>query len=185
MRRYYLNEEALTNLKNYKYVAGMYSPFDNLLTPFWNKCVTFLPMWMAPNLVTLTGLGIQVFNLLYILTQDLSMTKQLPPWVYVASALCLFVYQTMDAIDGKQARRTKTASPLGQLFDHGCDAFSSFLCAYITLQIWKITPADPIFYIMMTLSLGLFYMGTFEEYHLGVVRTAQPFGPFVVGLTEI
>ena len=31
---------------------------------------------------------------------------------------------TLDAIDGKQARRTKTSSPLGQLFDHGCDSFS-------------------------------------------------------------
>jgi len=25
----------------------------------------------------------------------------------------------MDAIDGKQARRTNSSSPLGQLFDHG------------------------------------------------------------------
>jgi len=31
----------------------------------------------------------------------------------------------MDSIDGKQARRTNTASPLGELFDHGCDAVST------------------------------------------------------------
>lgn len=30
----------------------------------------------------------------------------------------------MDAIDGKQARRTGTSSPLGELFDHGCDAIN-------------------------------------------------------------
>jgi phosphatidylglycerophosphate synthase len=29
------------------------------------------------------------------------------------------MYQTLDAVDGKQARRTGTSSPLGQLFDHG------------------------------------------------------------------
>lgn len=34
-------------------------------------------------------------------------------------ALGLFAYQTFDAIDGKQARRTGTGSPLGELFDHG------------------------------------------------------------------
>ncbi len=34
-------------------------------------------------------------------------------------ALGLFFYQTMDVIDGKQARRTGTSSPLGELFDHG------------------------------------------------------------------
>lgn len=28
------------------------------------------------------------------------------------------------SIDGKQARRTRSSSPLGQLFDHGCDALS-------------------------------------------------------------
>jgi len=28
----------------------------------------------------------------------------------------------MDALDGRQARRTKSGSPLGQLFDHGCDS---------------------------------------------------------------
>ena len=33
-------------------------------------------------------------------------------------------YMTLDAIDGKQARNTKSSSPLGQLFDHGCDSFS-------------------------------------------------------------
>jgi phosphatidylglycerophosphate synthase len=29
----------------------------------------------------------------------------------------LFIYQSFDAIDGKQARRTNTSSPLGELFD--------------------------------------------------------------------
>lgn len=31
----------------------------------------------------------------------------------------LFMYQSLDAIDGKQARRTQTSGPLGELFDHG------------------------------------------------------------------
>lgn len=33
--------------------------------------------------------------------------------------------QTMDNADGKQARRTGTSSPMGELFDHGCDALNS------------------------------------------------------------
>lgn len=31
----------------------------------------------------------------------------------------------MDAIDGKQARRTGMASALGEMFDHGCDAINT------------------------------------------------------------
>jgi len=37
----------------------------------------------------------------------------------------LFTYQSLDAIDGKQARRTNSSTPLGELFDHGCDAVST------------------------------------------------------------
>ena len=45
--------------------------------------------------------------------------------MYFNLAGSLFVYQTMDAIDGKQARRTGTGSPLGELFDHGLDCIAN------------------------------------------------------------
>lgn len=51
-------------------------------------------------------------------------TFQAPSWAYLQAALGLFIYQTLDATDGKQARRTGSSTPLGELFDHGCDAFS-------------------------------------------------------------
>ncbi|XP_040951464.1 choline/ethanolaminephosphotransferase 1 isoform X1 [Gossypium hirsutum] len=35
-----------------------------------------------------------------------------------------FLYQTFDAVDRKQARRTNSSSPLEELFDHGCDALA-------------------------------------------------------------
>ena len=35
------------------------------------------------------------------------------------SGAAVFFYLHMDCLDGKQARRTKNSSPLGQLFDHG------------------------------------------------------------------
>lgn len=50
---------------------------------------------------------------------------QAPLWAYLLCAVGLFVYQSLDAIDGKQARRTNSSSPLGELFDHGCDSLST------------------------------------------------------------
>lgn len=50
---------------------------------------------------------------------------QAPLWAYLLCAVGLFVYQSLDAIDGKQARRTNNSSPLGELFDHGCDSLST------------------------------------------------------------
>ncbi len=42
-----------------------------------------------------------------------------PSWVYALNGLAVLLYLHLDCLDGKQARRTGTSSPLGQLFDHG------------------------------------------------------------------
>lgn len=39
-------------------------------------------------------------------------------------ALSLFWFQTADAVDGKQARRTDNCSPMGQILDHSLDQVS-------------------------------------------------------------
>jgi phosphatidylglycerophosphate synthase len=52
---------------------------------------------------------------------------QAPAWVNYYAAAAIFIYQTLDALDGKQARRTGTGSCLGELFDHGCDAFTTVM----------------------------------------------------------
>ena len=44
--------------------------------------------------------------------------------IETSSAACLWLYSTFDNVDGKQARRTGSSSPLGELFDHGCDALN-------------------------------------------------------------
>ena len=49
----------------------------------------------------------------------------MPRWIYGTFAIGLFLYQSFDAIDGKQARRTGTSGPLGELFDHCCDALNT------------------------------------------------------------
>lgn len=53
---------------------------------------------------------------------------QAPRWAFFLCGVGLFAYQSLDAIDGKQARRTGTSSPLGELFDHGCDSISTGKC---------------------------------------------------------
>lgn len=58
------------------------------------------------------------------LCYDYTFTEKIPHWTFFLTAVCIFIYLNLDAIDGKQARRTKSSSPLGQLFDHGCDSFS-------------------------------------------------------------
>ena len=65
---------------------------------------------------------------------------QIPGWIPVMVAVGMFIYQTLDAIDGKQARRTGSSNALGELFDHGCDSISnrknSFSIVYFCSQFW-------------------------------------------------
>jgi len=39
-----------------KYVAGEYPLAEKLIIPFWDRVVNLMPMWLAPNLITLAGL---------------------------------------------------------------------------------------------------------------------------------
>lgn len=47
-----------------------------------------------------------------------------PNWFGYYQAFSYFAYRMLDEMDGKQARRTGNAGPLGLIFDHGCDAFT-------------------------------------------------------------
>ena len=152
---------------------------DYKMTPFWNACVEYLPMWMAPNMVTLLGFAIMVVSNLMYIPYDLSLTMEFHPFCYIVSGFVVFVYQTLDAIDGKQARRTGTSSPLGQLFDHGCDAWTTVFTTYMLMQILRSGPTVP-FVMYLYLMLSGFYTANWEEYHTHVLRTACN----GVGLTE-
>lgn len=91
---------------------------------FWEFCVSLVPMWVAPNMLTFIGWLFVIASYTNMLRYDYTFTKDLPSSAFWFAGSCIFIYSTLDAIDGKQARRTKTSSPLGQLFDHGCDSFS-------------------------------------------------------------
>lgn len=39
----------------------------------------------------------------------------------ILAMFLVFMYQTLDAIDGKHAKNIRNDSPLGELFDHACD----------------------------------------------------------------
>ena len=58
-----------------------------------------------------------MFSLALLMYYSPDLVTPCPRWVYFVWAICLFAYQSLDAIDGKQARRTGSSSPLGELFD--------------------------------------------------------------------
>ena len=111
----------LQKLHEYKY-AGVDNSLVSkyILKPFYtNIAIKCFPMSMAPNAITLSGFSFVVINLLTLLYYNPSLDQDCPPWVYLSWSIGLFLYQTFDAVDGTQARRTHQSGPLGELFDHG------------------------------------------------------------------
>ena len=101
----YVRQEQLPNLKQYKYSAVDHSLVSKyILKPFYtNFVIKCFPMWMAPNLVTLSGFGFVVINMITMLWYCPGLDQDCPPWVYASWAVGLFLYQTFDAVDGSQA----------------------------------------------------------------------------------
>jgi hypothetical protein len=117
----YIRARNLEKLKEYKYSSVDKSLTSKwLLKPFYtNVAIKCFPMSMAPNAITLSGFGFVIINLLTMLYYNPTLDTDCPAWVYLSWSIGLFLYQTFDAVDGSQARRTHQSGPLGELFDHG------------------------------------------------------------------
>lgn len=104
---YILTPDACKRLASWKYTKGTDTVLDRIMNVWWEFAVKFLPLWMAPNLVTLLGfLGIlsTTLTLLFFIPEFNSVA---PQWAYFLALLGHFFYQTMDAIDGKQVSERK------------------------------------------------------------------------------
>jgi hypothetical protein len=69
-----------------------------------------------------------------------------------------------------QARRTGTSSPLGQLFDHGCDALATPLLMLVTSLAFG-GGLGPLTAALIAGTMAVFYLAQWEEGITGVLRT--------------
>ncbi|KAK5212775.1 Phosphotransferase [Exophiala xenobiotica] len=174
----YIRQRSLPKLREYKYASVDKSLVSKyILKPFYtNVAIKCFPMSMAPNLITLTGFSFVVVNVLTMLWYTPGLDTDCPPWVYLSWAIGLFLYQTFDAVDGSQARRTHQSGPLGELFDHGVDACNTglevllFAAAMNLGQGWK---------TVLTLfgTVFTFYIQTWDEYHTHTLTLGIISGP--------
>jgi ethanolaminephosphotransferase len=69
-------------------------------------------------------------------------------------------------MDGKQARRTGSSSPLGMLFDHGVDCFTALFNNLILQRILQVGN-NPFSLLYLSVTMLPFYYGTLEQYYTG------------------
>lgn len=177
-RRELLTGEQLKRLSQHKYSCQCSTLLDPYMQPWWNWLVRFCPLWVAPNLITLVGLIANVVSTLVMLAFSTNAAELVPRWTCVLVAFGLFVYQSLDAIDGKQARRTASSSPLGELFDHGCDAVSIVFVAIGFCTVMSLGEYPMWMFSVCFVAVCLFYSAHWQTF----VSGTQKFG--LIDVTE-
>lgn len=174
----FISPKALQNLADYKYVSSCAGYLDcEIMNPFWEQCLESIPKTIAPNVITVASLTSVVIAHWLMQYYVPNLGEAAPRFVYLLCAVCIFMYQTLDALDGKQARRTKSSSPLGQLFDHGCDAICSVLISLILAAMLQAGISE-LTLVILFLNIVPFFLSNWEESCTGKMR----FG--VLGVTE-
>nr|ABK96285.1 unknown [Populus trichocarpa x Populus deltoides] len=171
----YIGSHGIAALHKYKYSGVDHSCVAKyVLQPFWARFVNLFPLWMPPNMITLMGFMFLVTSafLGYIYSPRLDTPP--PRWVHFAHGLLLFLYQTFDAVDGKQARRTNSSSPLGELFDHGCDALA---CAFESMAFGSTAMCGRDTFWFWLISAVPFYCATWENFFTNTLILPAINGP--------
>lgn len=165
----YVPKEGEENLKTYTYHGGDQSILYNYVHgPLAQWLVNnVVPSWVAPNLITMLGFQFTLIpHILISYNAGWDLKGEIPSWVCILTGICTLIYLLLDNMDGKQARKTKSSSPLGLLFDHGCDAITSVL-AYLNMCMimhWGANPLLCLFGFFFTILP--FYTSTWEEYYI-------------------
>lgn len=177
----FITPAGIEALKNYKYVPGVYSRLDYILNPYWEQITQMLPRWLAPNTITFTGLVLMLTSSFFFMIFDREMVADHPWYTYLYASFAIFTYTNLDAIDGKQARRLGKGSPLGQLFDHGCDCIGVCLLLYNVIVLWELGNDMLGCFVLCFSSMCMFYSSNWAEFHTHVLVTSNG----ILGVTEL
>ncbi|XP_026564520.1 ethanolaminephosphotransferase 1 isoform X2 [Pseudonaja textilis] len=175
----YVSAEQLAGFDKYKYSAVDNNPLSlYVMHPFWNTVVKIFPKWLAPNLITFSGFLLLVFNFFLMAYFDPDFyasapgQKHVPNKVWIIVGLLNFAAYTLDGVDGKQARRTQSSSPLGELFDHGLD---SWACMFFVVTVYSTFGRGSngvsvfVLYLLLWVVLFSFILSHWEKYNTGIL----------------
>lgn len=67
-----------------------------------------------------------------------NLSDPVAPWWCYLEAVGYLMARILDEMDGKQARKTGNSSPLGLLFDHGCDSLTAGMFTLMLLKCLQV-----------------------------------------------
>lgn len=170
-----LPHDNLQNMKIFKYTMSDESLlYNRCFSPFLNRLVKYFPLWLSPNLIILMSLFLNIIAVI-ISYKDGGFDFSLGLKRKTCFVIGFFqlIYQLLDIIDGKQARRTGSFTPFTILLDHGCDIFITVFTAFNLSKLVLVGNENIFsFSIFFGLILG-FYVMTYQEYKIGEMHFPQ------------
>ena len=131
----------------------------------WEPALAIVPETVAPN--TLTVLSTAACALSFALAATLAES----PAAMVAAALAVFVYVSLDNMDGAQARRAGRSSRLGEFLDHWLDTLNN---GFVTLGACLAAGLPPRTALaVLALTTLAFFAVQLELRHTGVFRMGR------------
>ncbi|ETI49981.1 hypothetical protein, variant 1 [Phytophthora nicotianae P10297] len=174
----YVTEDGVKHILAYRYSGSDASLlYNNVISPLAQWLVDHvLSPRLAPNAITIGALSLVILSHVIMLCYSPNMVEEAPRWVYANAGLSLLFYQILDVADGKQARKTGNSSPLGLLFDHGCDALNVVVSACTFASTIMLGPTYWSLLIFLAPAM-VFFMATWEEYYTGTLALPIINGP--------
>ncbi|CAD8112784.1 unnamed protein product [Paramecium sonneborni] len=162
----FIPSNNLKYLSTYTYKGTDLSLLYNyILSPIAEYCLKFVPLNVAPNVLTLLGLICVIIpHISFYLVMEDNFKGSIPNWLLWSTTILHLLYMNFDNLDGKQARRTKNSSPLGMILDHNFDSM------IILLQGTNLSTAmqigNNIFSIILYIIPSIpFFLIAHEEYY--------------------
>jgi phosphatidylglycerophosphate synthase len=149
----------------------------NILQPYiYDKLISTIPQWLSANVITAIGFTCVFTCTMLCVIMCPTMTEHMPRWLLFTISLLLFAYQTADALDGMHARRTKSASALGDYLDHIVDSLVGVL-ATIPMICLCAQGAGLFSFLLVFATCIPFIFVTWEYYYDGCLKTGIINGP--------
>lgn len=117
----------------------------------------FIPSFVAPSIITVVGLAINVLCCGCALYFAFDLRSDAPAWTFLLCSLGVFLYQTLDALDGKQSFKVQN-SQIEEVYDHGCDAVSTVFVTLAIAAAAQLAYYPSLLFIFFLLSVTAFYL---------------------------